>query len=185
MHVCTCVYCMHVYMYVCMYVCMYLCMYLCIRMYVCMYVCMHVCTCVYCMHVYMYVCMYVCIYVYVCMYVCMSVCMYVHVCTVCMCICMYVCMYLCIRMYVCMYNGEGTWQNGGGTSLNYGSESGGGAQTYLCPPLWKVGGHMPPCPPPLLRQWCMYVALYVVTCVANVCSYSMYAWMCTCRDLCV
>ena len=26
---------------------------------------------------------------------------------------------------------------------------GGGAQTYLCPPLWKVGGgHMPPLPPP-------------------------------------
>ena len=65
-----------------------------------------------------------------------------------------------MSLTLCMYiNSVGTWQNvgGGGTSLNSGSESG-GAQTYLCPPLWKVGGgaHAPLPPPRFLRQ-CIYM----------------------------
>ena len=58
-----------------------------------------------------------------------------------------------------MYNGVETWQNvcvcgvgwggGGGHIPKFWVWKWGGAQTYLCPPLWKVrGAHAPPpCPP--------------------------------------
>ena len=42
---------------------------------------------------------------------------------------------------------------------------GGVAQTYYCPPIKKVGGHMPPLPPPprFLRQ--CSVSYYNLVCV--------------------